>query len=151
MAPEARYHKACDTRFSGRKLAQETESRKSESKKNEEMILVFEQTCIWLENDISIHSIKNLGENWLKYARKKSKEKAKEKKKDVHNNRLIKQKNRILKAAGNLIKAEIREQIYANEYCPSIDDIAAKNWIPNNLQKLLWVLIQSEVKIQSLD
>ena len=35
-------------------------------------------------------------------------------------------KNRILKAAGNLIKAEIREQIYINEYYPSIDDIAAK-------------------------
>ena len=40
-------------------------------------------------------------------------------------------KNRILKAAGNLIKAEIREQIYTNEYYPSIDDIAAKNLIPN--------------------
>ena len=45
-------------------------------------------------------------------------------------------KNRILKAAGNLIKAEIREQIYTNEYYPSIDDIAVKNWIPYNLQKL---------------
>ena len=59
-------------------------------------------------------------------------------------------KNRILKAAGNLIKAEIREQIYTNEYYPSIDDIAAKDWIPNNLQKLLRVLIQSEVKVQSI-
>ena len=36
-------------------------------------------------------------------------------------------KNWILKAAGNLIKAEIREQIYINEHYPSIDDIAAKN------------------------
>ena len=35
-------------------------------------------------------------------------------------------KNRILKAAGNLIKAEIREQIYINEYYRSIDGIAAK-------------------------
>ena len=59
-------------------------------------------------------------------------------------------KNRILKAAGNLIKTEILEQIYTNEYCPSIDDIAAKNWIPNNLQKLLRVLIQFEVKVQSI-
>ena len=59
-------------------------------------------------------------------------------------------KNRILKAAGNLIKTEILEQIYTNEYYPSIDDIAAKNWIPNNLQKLLRVLIQSEVKVQSI-
>ena len=59
-------------------------------------------------------------------------------------------KNRILKAASNLIKTEIREQIYTNEYYPSIDDIAAKNWIPNNLQKLLRVLIQSEVKVQSI-
>ena len=59
-------------------------------------------------------------------------------------------KNRILKAAGNLIKAEIREQIYTNEYYPSIDDIASKDWIPNNLQKLLRVLIQSEVKVQSI-
>ena len=39
-------------------------------------------------------------------------------------------KNRILKAAGNLIKAEIREQIYINEYDPSIDDIAAKKLNP---------------------
>ena len=59
-------------------------------------------------------------------------------------------KNRILKAAGNLIKAEIREQSYTNEYYPSIDNIAAKNWISNNLQKLLRVLIQSEVKVQSI-
>ena len=59
-------------------------------------------------------------------------------------------KNRILKAASNLIKTEIREQIYTNEYYPIIDDIAAKNWIPNNLQKLLRVLIQSEVKVQSI-
>ena len=51
---------------------------------------------------------------------------------------------------GNLIKTEIREQIYRNEYYPSIDDIAAKNWIPNNLQKLLRVWIQSEVKVQSI-
>ena len=50
-----------------------------------------------------------------------------------------------LKAAGNLIKTEIQEQIYTNEYYPSTDDIAVKNWIPYNLQKLLWVLIQSEV------
>ena len=35
-------------------------------------------------------------------------------------------KNWILKAAHNLIKAEIQEQIYANEYYPSIDDIPAK-------------------------
>ena len=59
-------------------------------------------------------------------------------------------KNRTLKAAGNLIKTEIREQIYTNEYCPSKDDIAAKTWISNNLQKLLRVLIQSEVKVQSI-
>ena len=39
-------------------------------------------------------------------------------------------KNRILKAAGNLIKAEIREQIDINEYDPSIDDIAAKKLNP---------------------
>ena len=36
-------------------------------------------------------------------------------------------KKRILKAAGNLIKAEIREQTYINESYPSIDDTAAKN------------------------
>ena len=53
--------------------------------------------------------------------------------------------NRILDIAGNLIRAEIQEQIYANKYYPSIDNIAAKSWIPNNLQKLLQVLIQSEV------
>ena len=55
-----------------------------------------------------------------------------------------------MKVDGNLIKAEIREQIYTNEYYPSIDDIAAKSWIPNNLQKLLRVLIQSEVKVENI-
>ena len=35
-------------------------------------------------------------------------------------------KSRILKAAGNLIKAKIREKIYVNEYYRSIDDIASK-------------------------
>ena len=28
-----------------------------EKKKNEEMIRLFEQTCMWLENNISIHSV----------------------------------------------------------------------------------------------
>ena len=46
-----------------------------------------------------------------------------------------------MKAAGNLIEAEIRKQIYANEYYPSIDDIAAKSWTPNSLQKLLLLLL----------
>ena len=41
----------------------------------------------------------------------------------------MKQKNRILKADGNLIKAEIQEQIYTNEYYLSIADIAAMNLI----------------------
>ena len=59
-------------------------------------------------------------------------------------------KNRILKAASNLIKTEIREQVYTNENYPSTDGIAVKNWIPNNLQKLLRILIQSEVKVQSI-
>ena len=53
-------------------------------------------------------------------------EKGKQKKKDVHKNR-FETKKRILKAAGNLIKAEIREQTYINESYPSIDDTAAKN------------------------
>ena len=55
-----------------------------------------------------------------------------------------------MKADGNLIKTEIWEQIDTNEYYPSIDDIAVKNWIPYNLQKLLRVLIQSDVKVQSI-
>ena len=55
-----------------------------------------------------------------------------------------------MKADGNLIKTEIWEQIDTNEYYPSIDDIAVKNWIPYNLQKLSRVLIQSEVKVQSI-
>ena len=57
MAVEARYYEACHTRFSARKLAQETEARKTERKKNEEMIMLFEETCMWLENNISIHSV----------------------------------------------------------------------------------------------
>ena len=55
-----------------------------------------------------------------------------------------------MKSAGNLIKTEIRVQVYTNEYYQSIDDITAKNWVPKNLQKLLRVLIQSEVKVQSI-
>ena len=54
VAPEARYHAACYTRFSARKLSQETETRKTRRKKNEEMIMFFEQTCMRHENDISI-------------------------------------------------------------------------------------------------
>ena len=45
------------TIFSARKLAHETKARKTERKKNEEMIMLVEQTCMWLENDISIHSV----------------------------------------------------------------------------------------------
>ena len=57
MAAEARYHTACYTRFSARKQAHEIEARKTGRKgNNEEMILLFKQTCMWLENDISIHS-----------------------------------------------------------------------------------------------
>ena len=184
MAAEVYYHAACYTRFSARKLAQETEARKTGRKKNEEMIMLFEQTGMWLENDISIHSVQEFRRKMIEMCKEEDKDK-------VYDARYIKKllenrygdfiwfseevgkesliyfknmaeyiireserekegcaqesidetKNRILKAAGNLIKTEILEQIYTNEYYPSIDDIAAKNWIPNNLQKLLQVLI----------
>ena len=48
MAAEARYHAVRYTRFSARKLAQETEARKTGRKKNEEMILLFKKTCMWI-------------------------------------------------------------------------------------------------------
>ena len=58
VAAEAWYHTACYTGFSARKQAQEIEARKTGRKRNnEEMILLFKQTCMWLENDISIHSV----------------------------------------------------------------------------------------------
>ena len=59
-------------------------------------------------------------------------------------------KNRILKEAGNLIEAEIWEQICTNEYYPNVGDIAVKSWKPNNLQNLLQVLIQLEVNVESI-
>ena len=45
-------------------------------------------------------------------------------------------KNMISKAGSSLSKAEVREQIYTNEYYPRIDDIAVNSWIPNSFQKL---------------
>ena len=58
---------------------------------------------------------------------------------------------RILKAAANLIKAEIRDQTYTNEYYPTPDDIAAQDWIRNNLRHFLQVLIKVDVKVESID
>ena len=156
------------------------------------MILLFEQTRMWLENDVSIHSVQEFGRKMIEICKEEDKGKVDDARyikkllknwyggfiwfrEDVGKESLIyfksmaeyiireserekrctqesidETKNRILKAAGNLIKAEIWEQIYANEYYPSIDDIAEKNWIPDNHQKLLRILIQSEVKVQSI-
>ena len=57
MTAEACYHAACYTRFSTRQRAQETEAKKTRRKRNKETNLLFEQTCMWLENYISIHSV----------------------------------------------------------------------------------------------
>ena len=162
-------------------------------KKNDEMIMLFEQTCLWLENDVSIHSVQEFRRKMIEICKEEDKDKVydaqyikkllenrygdfiwfseevgkesliyfknmaeyiirenEREKEGCAQESIDETKNRILKAAGNLIKAEIREQSYTNEYYPSIDNIAAKNWISNNLQKLLRVLIQSEVKVQSI-
>ena len=73
VVTEAHYHAACYIRFSARTLAQETEARKTGSKKNEEIVMLFEQTCMWLENDISIHSVQGFKRKMIEYARKKIK------------------------------------------------------------------------------
>ena len=75
MAVEARYYEACHTRFSARKLAQETEARKTERKKNEEMIMLFEQTCMWLENNISIHSVQEFRRKMIEICKEEDKDK----------------------------------------------------------------------------
>ena len=74
MAAEARYHAACHTRFSARKLAQETEARKTERKKNEEMIMLFEETCMWLENN-SIHSVQEFRKEMIEICKEEDKDK----------------------------------------------------------------------------
>ena len=75
MAAEARYHTACHTRLSARKLAQETEARKTKRKKNEEMIMLFEQTCMWLENNISIHSVQEFRRKMIEICKEEDKDK----------------------------------------------------------------------------
>ena len=75
MAAEVRYHPACHTRFSTRKLAQETEARKTKRKKNEEMIMLFEQTCMWLENNISIHSVQEFRRKMIEICKEEDKDK----------------------------------------------------------------------------
>ena len=74
MAAEARYHTACHTRFSARKLAQETEARKTKRKKNKDMIMLFEQTCMWLENNISIHSVQEFRRKMIEICKKEDKD-----------------------------------------------------------------------------
>ena len=75
MAAEARYHAACNTRFSTRKPAQETEAKKTERKKNEEMIMLFEETCMWLENNISIHSVQEFSRKMIEICKEVDKDK----------------------------------------------------------------------------
>ena len=82
-AAEARYHAACHIRFSARKLTLETEARKTERKKNEEMIMLFEQTCMWLENNISIHSVQEFRRKMIEICKEEDKDK-------VYNARYIK-------------------------------------------------------------
>ena len=75
MVAEAHYYAACYTRFSGRTLAQETEARKTGRNKNEEMIMLFEQTCMWLENDISIHSVQEFRRKMIEICKEEDKDK----------------------------------------------------------------------------
>ena len=75
MAAEARYHAACYTIFSARTLPQETEARKTGRKKNEEMIMLFEQTCMWLENDISIHFVQEFRRKMIEICKEEDKDK----------------------------------------------------------------------------
>ena len=58
-----------------RKLALETEVRKTERKKNEEMIMLFEQTCMWLENNISIHSVQEFTRKMIEICKQEDKDK----------------------------------------------------------------------------
>ena len=47
--------------------------RKTGRKKNEEMILFFEQTCMWLENDVSIHSVQEFGRKMIEICKEEDK------------------------------------------------------------------------------
>ena len=75
MAAEGRYHADCYTRFSLRKLAQETEARKTGKNKIEEMIMLFEKTCMWLESDISIHSVQEFRRKMIERCKEEDKDK----------------------------------------------------------------------------
>ena len=68
VAAEARYYSSCYTRFSTKKQGTELIGRK----KNEKMVILFEETCIWLENDINIHSVNDFSKKiWWKCAMRK--------------------------------------------------------------------------------
>ena len=75
VAAEVHYHAACHTRFSACKLAQKTEARKTERKKNEEMIMLFEQTCMWLENNVSIHSVQEFRRKLIEICKEEDQDK----------------------------------------------------------------------------
>ena len=72
-------------------------------------------------------------------------EKYKDKKDNVQD-----ETERIIKAAANLIKAEIKEQNYDSDVYPTANDIKHLNWIPDNLRLFLKNLINSELKQESL-
>ena len=79
---------------------------------------------IWFSEDVGKESLiyfKNMAEYIIRECKRE--------KEGCTQESIDETKNRILKTAGNLIKAEIQEQTYINEYYPSIDDTAAKNWI----------------------
>ena len=69
------YHASCYTRFSARKRAQEAKATKIGRKNNEEMTLLFEQTCMWLENDISIHLVQVFRKKMIEICKKEDKDK----------------------------------------------------------------------------
>ena len=75
VVTEAHYHAACYIRFSARTLAQETEARKTGRKKNEEIVMLFEQTCMWLENDINIHSVQEFRRKMIEICKEEDKDK----------------------------------------------------------------------------
>ena len=57
---------------------------------------------------------------------------------------------RLLTLSAKLIKAEIREQEYQNDFYPDPSDIEALNWSPPLLKHLLNSLIKSDLKQEFL-
>ena len=68
-ATEARYHQSCQVKFR-LKRGLESDTKASGRKRNKTMMDVFLQTCDWLEDQVSVQSLRDFMEKMREYASK---------------------------------------------------------------------------------